>query len=73
MTDDTALKILQALLAERGISVPVRSGDAATDMRRLLQDVLAIGMSDVPAELERALAETFDTVSASSEDAESKH
>ena len=70
MTNNTAPQLLQALLAERGIPLPASSGDAATDMRRLLQTALDIGMDDVPPELERALAETFDAVAASCRNAE---
>lgn len=70
MTNSTAPQLLQALLAERGIPLPVSSGDAATDTRRLLQAALAIGMDDMPPELEHALAETFDAVAASCRDAE---
>ena len=70
MTNTTALQLLQALLAERGIPLPASTGDAATDTRRLLQTALAIGMDNVPPELEQALAETFDAVAASSREAE---
>lgn len=70
MTNNTALQLLQALLAERGIPLPASSGDAVTDTRRLIQTALAIGMDDMPVELERALAETFDAVAASCRETE---
>ena len=71
MKEETARQILNSLLAEKNISIPMPEGeDKEKHTRRLLEYVLSPEASGaLPEETARALAETFDAVAVAMETA----